>query len=277
MSRIVIAVESDLHCGSKVGICPPTPIEIDDGDQYIPSKAQRWLWDKRKAFLNRVEEVRGNDELRYVCNGDLVDGDHHNTHQIISRQGHVQSDIAFRCLDEVLALEPDHMFVVRGTESHVGKGGSSEEAIARGLSHGGAPIRKDAERSSASWYFLRMHAGSHLLEFTHHGRTGYRPWTRPNATLLLAAQIFHERYREDPSLIPALSVRSHFHRYADSHDAHPVRVVQTPAFQLGTAYIWKRHPEGLADIGGIIVVIEDDRLTVEPVIFRPSRPKVWTP
>ena len=42
----VIAIASDLHCGSTIGLCPDTGIELDDGGWYEPSNAQKWLWEE---------------------------------------------------------------------------------------------------------------------------------------------------------------------------------------------------------------------------------------
>jgi hypothetical protein len=112
------------------------------------------------------------------------------------------------------------------------------------------------------------------LDFAHHGRIGARPWTKGNGVLTLAVEIGYQHFRRgEPH--PHLAIRSHFHQHFDTHDAHPVRVVQMPAWQLHTAFGHRIAPDNLADIGGLIVVIRDGRYTVEPVLFAPSRPPIW--
>jgi hypothetical protein len=286
--RTLVAVASDTHCLSTVGLCPPQPIQLDDGGWLEPSMAQRWLWDCWKAQWDRVDELRG-DELRIILNGDLVDGPgHHGTHQSMSMQSHIQSQIIHDTLEVPLSLGPDSVFIVRGTESHVGKGGTTEEAIARGLRDAGHAIEGDPDTGQASWYEVTMDVQGRTINATHHGRTGNRPWTGPNATLMLAAQIYYERSVErmqqlaqgmsekDATRVPDLAFRSHYHKHYDSYDAHPVRVIQMPAYQLRTAYIYRRHVERLADIGGCIAIIEDGRITgVEKVLFKPRRGSTW--
>ena len=61
----------------------------------------------------------------------MVEGDHHNTPQIVSRDPGVQMDILQQLCAPILALSPDAAIVVRGTEAHVGKNANKEEAFAR--------------------------------------------------------------------------------------------------------------------------------------------------
>jgi hypothetical protein len=68
-----------------------------------------------------------------LSNGDLVDGDHHGTPQIITRDPAVQFWVAKAAFAPVLTLNPDEAVIVRGTETHVGKGASAEESFARWL------------------------------------------------------------------------------------------------------------------------------------------------
>lgn len=271
--RHTLAVVSDLHCGSTVGLCCPEPVELDDGGTYLPSPAQRWLWGNWLAFWARAREcVRQSAWFGVLVNGDAVDGDHHGTVQIVSRDPQVQSWILRKCFEPVLQLAPRQVIVVRGTESHVGKNGSTEEAFARWLHKEGARVPKDPVTKMYSWWHFRGEIAGNRFDATHHGRIGQRPWTKANAVLNLAAQIFYEHAsRGEPH--PALSIRSHYHTWQDSYGAHPVRVLQTPAFQLATAYAHRVVPEELADIGGVLLHFEQGKPTeVEPILFRPERP-----
>ena len=183
-----------------------------------------------------------------------------------------EGEIVRDVLDVPLALNPERTFIVKGTSSHTGPGSSSEERIARALSDS---YKIEMDGGNYSWYKLMMDVEGVFLDFTHHGRTGYRPWTHFNATALLAAQITMERVKGGER-IPDLAVRSHFHRTADSYDAQPCRVIQTPAFQLGTEYVNQKVPESLADIGMIAVVVDDGHYEVHKSISKPARGTIWT-
>jgi hypothetical protein len=66
--------------------------------------------------------------------------------------------------------------------------------------------------------------------------------------------------------------------YHDTANAYPTRLIQTASFQLATTYVHKVAAESLADVGGVIVVIDErGGITVEPVLFRPAAPTTWRP
>lgn len=258
---IVLAVTSDQHCGSTVGLCPPEKIGLDDGGFYEPSKFQKFLWDRWSKFWGDVKQIKKDlkAELIVQLNGDLFDGDHHNTTQIVSSNPEPQSYIAHRVFggdrrlgSPVTDAKPDKLFIVRGTETHVGPSGATEESFARSLH---ALPDMTSGRPVWSWWRLQLELHGWLFDFQHHGRMGQRPWTKANAVNNLAAEIFYEHAARGLRH-PDIAFRSHMHQYADSHDAHPTRVIQTPSWQLKTAYVHKVAPESIADVGGIITVIE---------------------
>lgn len=270
--RYTLAVVSDLHCGSTVGLCGPEEITWDDGGHYAPGPEQGWLWKNWVAFWQQVKEIKGRDHLGILCNGDLVDGDHHGTIQIISRDQQVQLHILKECFAPVLALKPTLAAVVRGTEAHVGKGAAVEEGFARWLKEKGVAVPKSSTGMYSHWHFHGEILGS-TIDAAHHGRMGQRPWTKSGVVGNLAAQIVMEAANEGRTP-PTLAFRSHYHTHFDTHDAFVTRLIQTPAFQLHTAYAHKVVPEVLSDIGGIIVVFETGRRpVVETVVFKPSRPQ----
>jgi hypothetical protein len=275
VSAVVIAVTSDQHCGSTVALCPPR-IELDDGGAYEASKAQRWLWQNWLAFWKQVEKVRAREKakLYQVFNGDMTDGNHHGTTQILSGNSSVQGMVVNECMKIPLGLDPDRMWFIRGTEAHVGKSAEGEEKIADGLRRNKNPIVGDRDSGTSSHWHARLEIDGVRLDFAHHGRMGQRPWTKINVVANLAAEIFYEHSaRGEP--YPHLAVRSHHHRFADTGSAHPTRVIQTPAWQLHTAFIHRIAPDSLADVGGVIIVIKDGRYTVDPVLYKPSAGSVW--
>ena len=274
---VVIAVTSDTHIRSTVGLCSPKGVALDDGGWYKPSKAQLWLWDIWEEGWERAGECAAGlgADLWWVNNGDLGDGDHHNTSQIVSRNPVAESELVRDAL--AVPLEghgPKRIFIIRGTDSHVGQSACVEERAARGLSKSW-PVEWCDHPHQASWWRLQMECEGVFLDFLHHGRTGYRPWTHWNATNLLAAQIVMEAVNADER-IPDLAIRSHFHRCSDSYDAQRCRVIQTPAFQLGTSYVNQRVPESPADIGMIWIVCDDGHYEVHKHLRKPKRAAVWT-
>ena len=142
---IVLGVASDIHCGSTVGLLGPDGIELDDGGSYMPSPVQRWLWDCWTAGWEHVAKIvkREKAEFGFVSNGDATDGNHHGTTQIISPAEGAHIKAATECFRVPLAMNPKWVWIVRGTEAHVGKGGGLEEGMAVAMNREGAPIQRD--------------------------------------------------------------------------------------------------------------------------------------
>jgi hypothetical protein len=271
---VVIAITSDLHAGSTVALCPPH-IQLDDGGEYHASKAQRWLWDCWTDFWRKVdaERVTQKAELYQVYNGDLVDGNHHGTTQILSGNPTAQAAVVNAILAVPMALKPDKIWFIRGTEAHVGPSAAFEERIALGLSKDRRPVVKEDSGNASHWH-VKLDVQGYRMDFAHHGRVGTRPWTKPNVVMNLAAEIFYQ-HAESEQPYPHLAVRSHMHQFVDTGTAHKVRVVQTPAYQLATAYIHRIAPGVIADVGGIIVTILDGQATVRPVLYHPDPTPTW--
>jgi len=267
---VVLAVTSDHHIRSTVGLCPPQGCPLDDGGTYMPSKAQQWLWQSWVAFWGQVDKVRREEgaDLYEIYNGDLIDGEHHGTPQISTKNLADEQELALACLAPALSLAPNYVFVVRGTEAHVGKSGEREEMIARRIE-----AEKDPQ-GNASWWQLTLQINGSILQFAHHGRIGYRPWTRANAAQMLAAELTIDH--SSSPYAPQLAVFSHHHQVADSYDNYPVRVIQTPAWQLATAYVHRIKPGALASIGGLVIICREGEYSVEKVIYKPEREKPWT-
>lgn len=270
---VIVAITSDHHTGSTVGLCPPEGVRLDDDGVYKPSKAQLWLWECWTDYWAVVAVLRDTlkAELRCVYNGDLSEGDHHATSQIISRNPEPATYVSERVFGVPGDLNPSRTFVVRGTEAHVGPSGATEEAWARRMK-----AERNPETRTWSWWHLRFAIHGVRFDFQHHGRTGTRPWTKTGVVGALAAEIFYEHARAGIPH-PHLAIRSHRHQSADSHDAHPTRVIQTPAWQLKTAHAHKVAPESMADIGGVIVVVwPDGRYEVTKKLYRAEMPPMWS-
>ena len=265
----LVAVTSDHHTNSSIGLCPPEGVMLDEGGRYIPSKAQLWLSEKWTEFHGEVAKLRQSlkANLCYVLNGDAFDGDHHGTSQIITRNEESQAYIAHGVFGVVRDLKPDLTLVTRGTTAHVGEGAASEEALAKFLK-----AERDPEsRAWSSWHHRLSLHGLHL-DFQHHTSIGGLPWTVPGGVARLAFRIRWEHL--DRGLTPPdLAIRSHKHLHADSYDAHKTRAIVTPAWQLKTAFAHKVAPESIADIGGIVVVIQPNgTYEVKKYLYLPSLP-----
>ena len=244
---VVVAVASDLHANSTVGLCPPTGLDLDDGQRVEPSALQEWLWRGWEGYAARVAaQIAALDaELYVVLAGDLVEGDHHRTTQIMTRNLQDQHRLALACLAPLRALHPARWFVVRGTEAHVGPGATTEELIAEALE-----AEPDHETGRRSWWHLRAEILGTRFDVAHHGRTGSYGWTRNNGANSQASQVFWEsaRRKADP---PHYVIRGHRHKRAKG-SCEGIEVHQLGCWQMSTSYGHKVAPDSLPDIGALM-------------------------
>lgn len=268
MPRDVWAIVSDMHCGSTLGLCPPHGIDLDDGGVYIPSKEQEKLWQCWLDYWMLVAgSVKPGDKLRVILNGDAVDGDHHHTSQIVSKNLAVtQHEIAMGTLQPMRDLKPDSIFLIRGTEAHVGASAQFEERIGKDIGAVRCP-----QNGTYSWWHLQAESQGILIDAAHHGRIGTRPWTKLTGLSTLVAEIMQAAVTQKVR-VPNLAVRSHFHQWGDTADNYECRLIQLAGWQLTTAFIHRIAAGSMPHIGGLIVVCEDGKMQVEKVKFHWKRP-----
>ncbi len=265
----ILAVFSDLHCGSTLGMCP-IRYPLMEGGVYDSNKAQRWMlrhWDADWKFVQELAEKR-QAPIWCVSNGDLCDGNHHGTHQIISKDVNEHIEIAIGLLEPVTSFA-ERFFVVAGTPSHVGENAWMEERIARDLSaegddHGGRMV----------WWMLPLECDGVRFDFAHHGRGGMLPWTRANSANQLASLTIQE-YAESGDRLPHVVIRSHKHNVKDSGLNYPVRVLYTPAWQMPTGYVNAILPGAIPQIGMFVFICNDGQYELVSRVHSPKRKRRW--
>jgi hypothetical protein len=262
--RTVIAIPSDQHSGSTVGLMPPEPWPLVDGGSYTPSHTQHLIWDEWIECWEFARELRKRSRLIVIANGDATEGNHHHTTQVVSGRMDEQEAAHIACMDRALKIakfgRDDALYYIRGTEAHTDPGAQSEERIARDL---GAIGERE---NCASWYHLRLKVNGVLFDIAHHPGIGVgsRYWTKGNSLRSMIKHIYMDSL-DAKQPIPRYWIRSHDHEW--SHEAYGGRRAEidgflTPAFQAKTGYGHKvASHKMLSDIGMLIVVVEDDGRT----------------
>lgn len=270
-STVLLAVVSDQHAGSTTAVCPSEGVRLDDGGTYNPSKPQLWLWEKWTEFWAEVQGIHRERKAKLwvAINGDALEGDHHGTAQIISRNPDAQAYVSSRVFGLVKDAKPDRLFMIRGTEAHVGSSGSAEEALAKQLG-----VEKDAETGNWSRWRLRLEVNGRLVDFQHHAPSVGLPWTKPGAMARLAFRIWSEHTLRGLRP-PDVAFRAHAHQHGDSFGAYPTRAIISPSWQLKTSHAHKVVPESIADVGGVLMAVEPDgAYEIIPKLYVPSLPAV---
>jgi len=79
MKHPLFAIQvSDLHCGSKVGLCPPE-VELGSGNVVLHGSNlhQEWLWAVWHELTQRVLGLIAGTPAVLFVNGDATEGSHH--------------------------------------------------------------------------------------------------------------------------------------------------------------------------------------------------------
>lgn len=269
-----LIVVSDLHCGCQLGLCPPV-VRRDEGGDYHYSPMQKKMLGWWKCFWGIwVPKVTRGEPFSVCVNGDAVDGQHHRSKTQISQNLAVQQDIAYELLAPVRDLCEGRMYMIRGTEAHVGPSGEDEERLAERLD----VIPSAAGRRSR--YELWVKVGNGLCHIMHHistsTRTAYQssgPMGEITEELVEAAKA-----RQTP---PDVVVRSHRHRHIEvripTENVYGI-VFTTPGWQLKTPHVFKTgHRMSLPEMGGSLIRQGDEELYTRHKVWLLKRGKAETP
>ena len=256
MSVNNLVIISDLHAGCQFGLCPPDGIALDGGGNYAPSPLQIKVWDIWQEFWQSwVPTVSRGEPYAVVVNGDSIDGTHHGSVTQISHNMADQANVAKKILEPVVSGAAA-LYMVRGTEAHVGKSGQEEERLARTL--GAKPDRFG--RHARDELFIEI--GGVLCHIMHHIGTTSSAQHEASAINAEMAREFNESARWGER-VPLFVVRSHRHRYA--RVSFPARVDTnkhvesigfcTPGWQLKTPFTYKIAGARLSppQLGGAII------------------------
>jgi hypothetical protein len=271
VTKTVIVAISDLHVGSSTGLCPAAGIAGPDGTKHMPSKFQEFLWECWTHFFKTEFEriCKKVKKTVLVVNGDLVDGSHHNTINLMTNSIQCQERAAADLLKEV-AGKFSRVYVVRGTEAHVQPGAQSDERIGELIG-----AEKDEGGDYSRWQ-LWLDGSGVLFQFAHHiGTTSSAAYESSAPMRELVAGLVEAA--QWGSKLPQVMVRSHRHRFipvAIPSESGRIQIVITPAWQLRTPFVERIDRMRLPHIGGVFFIVEDNECQVKEKLYRLPLPQV---
>ena len=270
-----LIVVSDLHCGCRLGLCPPE-VQLDDGATYKHTPIQADIWRRWKEFWDKwVPQVTRNEPFVVVLNGDAIDGKHHRAVTQVSQNLTDQARIARQILQPVVENCRGRYFHIRGTEAHVGPSGQEEERLAEEL--GAIP---DREGRYARWE-LWIEIGVGLVHLTHHIGTAGSLAYETTAIHKEGEQALVESARWG-NRHPDVIIRSHRHRNAETRiqTAHGFLTSCTTAgWQAKTPFVFKivGGRQTLPQVGGTLVRSGDEDVYTRHCLWNLKRPQTERP
>ena len=272
-----VVVVSDLHCGCGLALCPPT-VQLDIAGTYKASKLQRVVWQWWQEFWHEwVPMVTHGEPYAVVVNGDSVDGRHHGSVTQISQNLDDQRSIARTVLDPVVQLCEGRLYMVRGTEAHVGPSGENEETLASELN--AVPDKLGHCARFDLWLEVGKRRG--LCHFAHHIGTTGRTHYESSALMGELGEEYANAARWERKR-PDVVVRSHRHRHIEvrvpTNRGYGI-VFTTAGWQLKTPFTY-RLPGGRVtepQIGGSVIRYGDQDLYTRHWVKELERSETETP
>ena len=252
MSGTVLVVLSDSHVGSSTAVSP-LRYTVHNRSSYEAqvtqaNRLQKWLYECWTDYWDYVFKLAKKKRLIVVHCGDLIDGLHHGSLQVMNE---VQDQVeAFEELMLPVLAKADGFYGVLGTgPSHAGMDNSIEAQIYRDL--GAIEFGQT----------LTLSVDGYIHTFFHHGRAGGRPWTSSSAGL--AAEVMLD-FAQAGLPLPNFVWSGHTHRSDDSGSKfRDTRAISLPSWQLKTSFAHRvSAATARSDIGGYIVVdgvLDDSR------------------
>lgn len=243
---IRFVVISDTHCGGTTALFPDYKMSFKNGERdatnHSPNPIQKKLY---KHLMECADNLKASEKrLVIVANGDMVEGHHHGTIQVVSTNPQHHVEIFIEVFENFLSRcgfsvkRGDELHFVSGTESHTGW---VERDIAASFSHLGATFQDELD---GVWNGRRVW-------FTHHGANpgsganegdAYRNWLK---------RIWFDcekEKREKPDVV----VSSHYHKSLYQtyvRDWHTIHGLVSPSFQKKTRFGLRVAPFVKNDIG----------------------------
>lgn len=125
----LVFVLSDIHCGSTLGLLPPGMTTAEDSHPMVQNAWQKWLWACWGRALRWQQKIAAGSPYALVLNGDLTEGIHHRSTQVVSGDPTDHVMIAKEVL-KPLVEKARKFYIVKGTECHTH---SAEVAIGEAL------------------------------------------------------------------------------------------------------------------------------------------------
>jgi hypothetical protein len=265
--RTVLVVSADKHSGSTMGLIPDEPLQLHDGGNYNPSPLQKILWKQYNECLDFIRQERKRSRLIYIENGDICEGIHHQTTQIVCPRVETHENIASDILDytfkKIKFTDGDRAYMVAGTEAHAASGNQSENRVATDLECFTPQYTETSGKNNRFvWDRLLLKINGVLFDIAHHGGSaGRRAWTTENGMRNLVKSFYFESL-ENKTELPRYWVRSHLHQFIYSGiysgKNGNIEGFVTPSFQMKTGFAYKVAGTSLSDIGMLVFIIEDN-------------------
>lgn len=237
----MLLIVSDLHCGSSVGLLPPN-FKTLEGQPVNQSAWQEWLWECWTEMLLWVERETAGSNYAVVINGDIIEGVHHGTKQVISPDVSDHLNAA-EIVCRPLIARASRTYIVKGTECHTN---GTETTLGKILR-----TESNPDTGLPSWDRLHLTIRGCRCAFSHHVGTSTRSWTEATqlASILAEEALQAMKNGED---FPQVVGRAHRHKFGTFSNGRQLAVI-SPPWQGLTRHGHKVVPEARTQPGAYLL------------------------
>lgn len=251
---------SDPHFGASTGLLPPKFVSFE-GQIIKQNPFQIWQWMKWKECWKWVKSIVKDEEYGVAANGDLIDGNHHNTREIISPnvQDHVEA-----CVQGLapFLVDAKSVFITEGTNVHTN---NSEHGIAGTLRSMGINVVKPNKRKSA-WSALSLRVHGCLTAIDHHMSTALSSLSESAAFSRTMGDITYKTERAGYN-VPKVIIRSHRHQFGMYDDGYKL-MISLPPWQGSSRFVRRVAPGAVPQCGMVILDWTKSPFGGLPVVHR---------
>jgi hypothetical protein len=268
---------ADPHIGSTKGLHPnyirdgKNWVSVDEhggwyyknNENYYLNSKQKRIWNHFETGINQAAKVREAKKCRilFMVMGDAIDGDHHQTHELVTRNENEQAKTFNQLMlwtFEKIGFEygRDKLVFIEGTESHTR---DNEETIAQDLS---------AEKfgKSSCIPFLEVDIQDNLFWFYHHGVHAGYSYNRGSGLYNYLKRIYTDRRmnnKRPPNFVMTADKHDREHQ-TYRHNGHTLDGLVLPPFQDKTRFV-NKLPNAIVNttkVGFSPVMVENGKVEV---------------
>lgn len=251
-----LVILSDLHCGGSTGLWPKG-FKTHEGFEVGQNGFQEWLWECWEDLEGWIKKKTGGKPYELLLNGDLIEGVHHRTIEIMTPDPSDMVNAAIQVLGP-LSDRATRTYLTTGTSCHVG---NTEAWIGREI---GAV--KDPDTGHHVFPRLELEYGDHLVAASHHISTTGRPYLEASALSMALGSEIQERARTGKRT-PTILIKGHRHVHGIYSDGMGMCLV-TGAWQGLTRHAQKVVSHAIPRPSCFILNFEDCKSGDLPLVHQ---------
>lgn len=266
--RVVLGVITDTHTGSPFAVSPSRWL-LPPATEWRPNPLQELINAHWLECHDRLATLRRKARLIMLYKGDLREGLHHDTREVITQRLEVQEAMSIAVIDAGLKRakynpRTDTLRFVPGTDAHDGLGSEGFHRIAR------AVLGVDAQDATDyTCYDDEFTVNDVGFAVTH------KPSSGPGSRAQTSGNAFQAWLKSlyltwlEAGWYPRYVLCGHYHNYMrrDVYGLNDNTVVMTgfisPAWKIADAHVSKGYPFGLRYVGMIAFDITSDGQVTE--------------